>query len=167
MEKLLLRLSLFVICILICKAIAWFLFNFSDQIIFERLLFEFKDWFRNGLQRVNAGYLIGISLVMFFCKGFEQNGKLIYKIAVIFVIWFLMNITVFRFQFLTAIGTCFVVYYFLNGKELGVFTPVSYTHLLGRVVPEKGLRYLIEAFKDIKTDKDVYKRQDRHHHRGI
>ncbi|WP_329808953.1 hypothetical protein [Enterocloster citroniae] len=122
MEKLLLRLSLFVICILICKAIAWFLFNFSDQIIFERLLFEFKDWFRNGLQRVNAGYLIGISLVMFFCKGFEQNGKLIYKIAVIFVIWFLMNITVFRFQFLTAIGTCFVVYYFLNGKELGVFT---------------------------------------------
>ncbi|MEQ2678575.1 glycosyltransferase family 4 protein [Enterocloster citroniae] len=31
----------------------------------------------------------------------------------------------------------------------------EYVLFLGRVVPEKGLRYLIEAFKDIKTDKKL------------
>ena len=31
----------------------------------------------------------------------------------------------------------------------------SYILFLGRLVPEKGLRYLIEAFKKVKTDKKL------------
>ena len=34
-------------------------------------------------------------------------------------------------------------------------TKDSYILFLGRVVPEKGIRYLVEAFKDVKTDKKL------------
>ena len=34
-------------------------------------------------------------------------------------------------------------------------TKDSYFLFLGRLVPEKGIRYLIEAFKDVKTDKKL------------
>ena len=34
-------------------------------------------------------------------------------------------------------------------------TKDSYVLFLGRVVPEKGIRYLVEAFKDVKTDKKL------------
>lgn len=33
----------------------------------------------------------------------------------------------------------------------------SYILFLGRLVPEKGIRYLVEAFKNVKTDMDVSK----------
>lgn len=39
-------------------------------------------------------------------------------------------------------------------KKYGL-TKDSYILFLGRLVPEKGLRYLIEAFKDVKTDKKL------------
>ena len=31
----------------------------------------------------------------------------------------------------------------------------SYILFLGRLVPEKGIRYLVEAFKNVKTDKKL------------
>ena len=34
-------------------------------------------------------------------------------------------------------------------------TKDSYIFCLGRLVPEKGIRYLVEAFKDVKTDKKL------------
>ena len=34
-------------------------------------------------------------------------------------------------------------------------TKDSYILFLGRLVPEKGIRYLVEAFKDVKTDKKL------------
>lgn len=54
-----------------------------------------------------------------------------------------------------------------NGVNRPVFAPAieikkqwglekgSYVLFLGRIVPEKGLRYLVEAWKDIKTDKKL------------
>jgi glycosyltransferase involved in cell wall biosynthesis len=39
--------------------------------------------------------------------------------------------------------------------ELWGLTPKSYVLYLGRLVPEKGERYLIEAFKKVKTDKKL------------
>lgn len=39
-------------------------------------------------------------------------------------------------------------------KKYGL-TKASYILFLGRLVPEKGIRYLIEAFKNVKTDKNL------------
>ena len=39
-------------------------------------------------------------------------------------------------------------------KQYGL-TKDSYILFLGRLVPEKGLRYLIKAFKEVKTDKKL------------
>lgn len=40
-------------------------------------------------------------------------------------------------------------------KEKFGLSKDSYILFLGRLVPEKGIRYLVEAFKDIKTDKEL------------
>ena len=47
-----------------------------------------------------------------------------------------------------------------SSYQISSITPVSYTHLsyilfLGRLVPEKGIRYLLEAFKQVKTNKNL------------
>lgn len=39
-------------------------------------------------------------------------------------------------------------------KEFGI-SKDSYILFLGRLVPEKGIRYLVEAFKQVKTDKKL------------
>ena len=43
---------------------------------------------------------------------------------------------------------------YLITEKFGL-TKDSYILFLGRLVPEKGIRYLVEAFKDIKTDKEL------------
>lgn len=121
MERVMTRISYLVMLILLFKAIAWFKYNFQGTIVFERLLFEYDKWFRNGLQRVNAGYLVGIATVFLFCRCIGTVKSLFSKLCVIFIIFFLAWVSAYRFQLLVTLVTCFVMYYFYQGKNKVVF----------------------------------------------
>lgn len=117
MEKMMDKISILVVIILVFKAYAWYQYNFKGEIVFERLLFEYDDWFRNGMQRVNAGYLVGIASVFLLCKQTKGISWIVYRLAVGFIVLFLMYVTAFRYQLIVTLFTCFVVYYFYKGGQ--------------------------------------------------
>ena len=95
------------------KGICWLLYVFAGIVIFPQMLFEYGDsWVRNGMQRVNAGYLVGIVLAYCVAKGFSINKRNIYKILTVYIILFLWFITAFRFQFIVAVLTVVACIYF-------------------------------------------------------
>lgn len=121
MNKLMMRVSFLVVGILVLKMISWYFYNFQGTVVFERLLFEYDKWFRNGLQRVNAGYLVGIVTVFFFVRGNAGIKKIYYYGIVAYIIFFLMYVSAYRFQVIVTCFACAVVYYFYHGKNLKVF----------------------------------------------
>ena len=121
MNKIMMKISFLVVGILVLKMITWYFYNFQGTIVFERLLFEYDKWFRNGLQRVNAGYLVGIVAVFLFAKGNLGVKRIYYYGIVAFIIFFLMYVSAYRFQVIVTCLACAVVYYFYQGKNKMVF----------------------------------------------
>lgn len=121
MSKLMMKVSFLVIGILVLKMISWYFYNYQGIVIFERLLFEYDKWFRNGLQRVNAGYLVGIVAVFLFVRGNSGDKRVYYFGIVAYIIFFLMYVSAYRFQVIVTCFTCAVVYYFYQGKNLKIF----------------------------------------------
>lgn len=117
MRKLMMKIAVLVIGILILKTISWYLYNFQGMVVFERLLFEYDKWFRNGLQRVNSGYLVGIVTVFLFAEGSIGIKKIYYYSMVAFIIFFLACVSAYRFQVITTCLVCAVVYYFYEGEN--------------------------------------------------
>lgn len=106
-----------VMAFLILKGISWVLYSFAGKVIFPQMLFEFGEgWTRNGLQRVNAGYLAGLALVYYITKGFSDKNpdkkKNLYKFFTIYIIFFLFIITAFRFQSIVALTVFLACLYF-------------------------------------------------------
>lgn len=122
MNKLMMKVSFLVVGILVLKMISWYFYNFQGIVVFERLLFEFDKWFRNGLQRVNAGYLVGIVAVFLFAKGNSGVKRIYYYGFVAFIIFFLIYVSAYRFQVIVTCFACAVVYYFYQGKNKKVFS---------------------------------------------
>lgn len=121
MGKLMMKVSLLVVGILIFKIAAWYLYNFQGTVIFERLLFEYDQWFRNGLQRVNAGYLVGVAVVFLFARGNAGVKRVYYYGVVGFIIFYLMYVAAYRFQVLVTCFACAAVYYFYQGGNKTIF----------------------------------------------
>jgi len=105
-----------VLLLLLIKLIVWFLYNYRGIQLFPNLLFEFDTWARNGTQRLNAGYLIGIVLVFCVMEGFVLRKNKFYQAMTVFIFLFLMIVTRFRFQIAVAIATILIMAFFRGRK---------------------------------------------------
>ena len=114
-------LSMVTNCVLVflgIKTVIWFLYVFGKVIVFHQLLFEYGDtWVRNGVQRINAGYLVGIALAFCVTKGFSQKKRNLYKVLSIFIILYVWFIAAFRFQFIATIITLIACVYFTDNNR--------------------------------------------------
>lgn len=102
--------------LLFIKLIVWFLYNYRGIQLFPNLLFQFDIWSRNGLQRLNAGYLIGIVLVFCVIEGFVLRKNRFYQAMTVFILLFLMIVTRFRFQIAISIATIVIMAFFRGRK---------------------------------------------------
>lgn len=95
---------------------SWYLYNFKGIISSERLIFQYDKWVRDGYQRIEAGMLYGLVLVILMIYAFKKN-EYRYRIAVVFMILYLIFVTRVRFQTATALVTVFVMYYFMESSK--------------------------------------------------
>ena len=106
------------LCFLIIKGLIWGLYTFAGITLCPQILFEYgTSWVRNGNQRVNAGYLVGIALAYCVWKGFSGNRSSIYKFFSIYIIAFLWFVTAFRFQFIVAVTVLFMEIFFADTSK--------------------------------------------------
>jgi len=102
---------------LICKAISWYCYNYSGKLVFERLLFEYEDWFRGGLQRVNAGFLIGILLAVAMCFIVERRACILQILILAGLVFFTLFVSAYRYQMLSVIAACVFGLFFVSHRS--------------------------------------------------
>ncbi|WP_105125467.1 hypothetical protein [Streptococcus suis] len=106
-------LSKIVLIMLAIRMFSWGMFNFRGITFFPRLLLQYEGWIRDGFQRVEAGMLIGVVLSYLTVQSLQKNTRgLLSKIAVAFIILFLLVVTRARFQTMLALVSVFFTYYF-------------------------------------------------------
>ena len=99
------------------KAVAWFFYNFTSTPVFINLVFEFDDWAREGLQRLEQGQLYGLALVMYTCLAVQKKFNVKYTAITVGIVSFITFITQSRNGMAAAVGTVGVICYF--GREKG------------------------------------------------
>lgn len=109
--------ALLVVGILICKAISWYCYNYSGKLVFERLLFEYEDWFRGGLQRVNAGFLIGILLAVAMCSIVDRRARILQIVILAGLVFFTLYVSAYRYQMLSVIAACVFGLFFVSHRS--------------------------------------------------
>lgn len=102
---------------MICKAISWYCYNYSGKLVFERLLFEYEDWFRGGLQRVNAGFLIGILLAVAMCFIVERRACILQILILAGLVFFTLFVSAYRYQMLSVIAACVFGLFFVSHRS--------------------------------------------------
>lgn len=107
-----------VIGIIFFKSIAWYFYNFRGVEIFPDLLFQYGEWIRDGVQRIDSGYLFGFMFSIYVGKALKRNEKQRYKVIAILMILFMLFVTRFRFQLVVMIVTALIIYYYI-GIEYG------------------------------------------------
>lgn len=124
--------AVLVVGILICKAISWYCYNYSGKLVFERLLFEYEDWFRGGLQRVNAGFLIGILLAVAMCFIVERRACILQILILAGLVFFTLFVSAYRYQMLSVIAACVFGLFFVSHRFRALAACVNRsTHLQG------------------------------------
>lgn len=108
------RISFIEFGMLTVRFISWFLFNFAGIDLFHRLLFQYQEWLRDGYQRMEAGVLYGVALVIFMICAFKGEKRWRYFVIVGAMFLYLPIVTKVRFQTAVAAGTIFVVFYFIE-----------------------------------------------------
>lgn len=119
MNNLMQKVSVLVIVMLAIKAYAWYLYNYKGVTISQSLIFEFGRWDRTGTgdQRINAGYLVGLSIVFLLCYQGKSMKRIASLVSAFFIILFIIYITAFRSQIIATFFTCIVIFYLLAGSN--------------------------------------------------
>lgn len=100
------------------KMIIWVLYNYFNIALFERVLFEYgKSWVRDGKQRINAGYLVGLILAFFSYILSSSKHKCLAFVPIFLILFFLLFINAYRYQFLVAFFSVLLGFWFTNFKK--------------------------------------------------
>lgn len=99
--------------ILLCKAIGWYLYNYTGGDLFTNLVLEFGVWVRDGIQRVEVGQLFGLAFVFVMFFAMKTKQKKWYGVS-IFMVISLAVISMFRFQMAAVALTAFVMLFFAS-----------------------------------------------------
>lgn len=114
--------SKFVLVMLALRMLSWALYNYQGIIIFPRILFQYEEWVRNGLQRIETGMLFGIALSYIAVQAINNTWEgAINKILLVFMVLFLLYVTQVRFQTTLAIITILIPFIFYKAKNKNVF----------------------------------------------
>lgn len=132
-KKFLRLLTGIVMLMLLLRFASWYLYNYRGITVFGRLLFQYKEWTRDGVQRIEAGMLYGVALVYCSIYAWKGNRRLLYKCFLLFMIAFLVLATKVRFQTAVSLLTILVVYCFREPK-LGDYAALRRAALLIAVV---------------------------------
>lgn len=87
-----------VIIIIIIKFITWLLYYQSGIVLFERLLFQYKDWTRSGFQRIETGTFFSCTMAILLYKSVRSRQKVIARILLIILITFAVIVSRSRIQ---------------------------------------------------------------------
>lgn len=114
--------SKFVLVMLALRMLSWALYNYQGISIFPRILFQYEEWVRNDLQRIEAGMLFGIALSYISVQSLHNTFKgIINKFLLVFMVLFLFYVTQVRFQTTLAIITILIPFIFYKAKNKNVF----------------------------------------------
>lgn len=105
----------FVLGIVCVKAVIFFLYNFMHITLFPRILFQYPEWVRNGMQRIDGGYLFGFTLCYFIYNSFYGKRKMNAMIISAFMLLFVAGVIQFRFQVISAL-LLWMIMFFFSGK---------------------------------------------------
>lgn len=108
--------AVLIVGILCLKAYSWYCYNYAGEVVFERLLFEYDEWFRGGFQRVNAGFLVGVLLAVSL-SGLLSKKKPLQLAAIVGLIIYLAVVSAYRYQLLVAIAVCILTLYLTSNRS--------------------------------------------------
>jgi len=109
-EKYMKKITGLVVMMLAIKAVVWYMYNYKGIIMFPKLLFKYSDkWVRNGMMRMDVGYLYGVALCFFLCMFFVKHKR---KAAIIAggMGLFVVFITQYRYLEIVVLITVLLVY---------------------------------------------------------
>ena len=145
--KILKIVAVLILGILCLKAYSWYCYNYSGQIVFERLLFEYDEWYRDGHQRVNAGFLVGILLAVAMSELVDGKKKPIWLAAIVGTMLYLSTVSAYRYQLLVAIAACILALYFTSRRSgSGVLLRLAIIVAVALLITSEFLQRFIETF---------------------
>lgn len=109
------------LAMLIIKALTWYSYNFQGGTLFPKLVFEFSNWIRNGLNRMEQGQLFGLALVVVTFLGVCKGIRLKYFVVSFGMVCFVAFITMSRGQVFFSVFTVGLIFYFANQKDFSKF----------------------------------------------
>ena len=113
-ERILHAVFLLVLGILAIKFIGWYMYGFRGVVMFRNLLFQYADWTRSELQRVDTGYLFSIAFAYALYGIYKKKNKIPYMIAAVDMALFMVFITQYRYLQITMIIEFLLVYYYAS-----------------------------------------------------
>lgn len=113
-ERILHAVFLLVLGILAIKFIGWYMYGFRGVVMFPNLLFQYADWTRSELQRVDTGYLFSIAFAYALYGIYKKKNRIPYMIAAVGMVLFMVFITQYRFLQITMIIEILLVYYYAS-----------------------------------------------------
>lgn len=123
------KLAIVELVMLVIRFITFYLYNYQDISIFPRLLFQYHEWQRDGIQRIEASVFFGIALAFWTVKALKgkKTRKILYWCVVAFMLAFLAFASMVRFQSTVALLVIFIVIYFIRQRKTskGVLTRAS------------------------------------------
>ena len=145
--KILKIVAILTIGILCLKAYSWYCYNYSGQVVFERLLFEYDEWYRGGNQRVNAGFLVGILLAVTMGGLFSDGKKPIWLATIVGVMLYLSIVSAYRYQLLVSIAACILALYFTSRRSgSGVLLRLAIIVAVGLLITSEFSQSFFETF---------------------
>lgn len=108
---------LLIIVILGIKVLIWYLYNYKHIILFRNLLFRYSDhWIRDGLMRLNEGYLYDFAFSYTLYNIYKNKNKLLYYIILISLFLFTIFVSQWRVKLMIMI-IIMVIYSLLTSKN--------------------------------------------------
>lgn len=108
---------LLVLGILTIKFIGWYMYGFHGVAMFSNLLFQYEGWTRSELQRIDSGYLFSIAYAYALYGIYKKKNKILYIIATIGMLLFMVFITQYRYLLITMLIEFLLVYYYASERS--------------------------------------------------
>ena len=152
------------IVILIIREINWFLYNYKGVLLFEELLFEEKNWSRNGIYR-NAEPAITTIFYIYCCVCFsqsvEEKGKKKERIFYLFFIGFVLQYSILvynaRLSFVVEVLIAYYVIFFHKTSNRIIFLVKGIVILAGAIAFfSEPAQSFIFSLLSLDTSRNVY-----------
>ena len=110
--------AVLLLLMLFIKLICWLLYTFTGAVVFNNLIFFYgENWIRDGFLRIDPGCLFGVAFSVMFAAGYTNAKQIKYKLSIVIMLLFLMFITRFRFQIVTALVVTMVGVYVASDNK--------------------------------------------------